>query len=245
MEEQNQKPKVVAVILARGGSKRIPRKNVLPLAGNPLLAYTIEAAKRCDLIDRVIVSTDDDEIREVAKKYGAEIPFKRPAELSTDNALAEPCLKHAVEWLEQNENYKTDIVVYLQITDIFRPKGIIEKVVRKLLENDNLNSVFACVKTRKNFWREKEGKFTRLAADIPYGQPSQHREPLFREDTGIALATRAEFIKQGKRLGDRVGVVVNETEVNFVDIHDKFDFWLAEKCIEKLKEEGLINLYEL
>ena len=239
------KQNIVAIILARGGSKRVPRKNVLLLAGKPLMAYTIEAAKRCGLVDRVIVSTDDEEIAEVSKKYGAEVPFIRPAELSTDSALAEPCLKHAIEWLEKNENYKTDIAVYLQITDIFRPKGIIEKVVRKLLENDDLDSVFAAVKTHKNFWRNKDGKFIRLASDIPYGVPSQVREPLYREDTGVALATRAEFIKQGRRIGDKIDIVINETEINFVDIHDEFDFWLAEKCIEKLKEDGRINFYEL
>ncbi len=245
MKIENKKQNIVAIILARGGSKRIPRKNVLPLAGKPLIAYTITAAKKCNLIDRVIVSTDNEEIAEVSKKYGAEVPFMRPAELSNDTALAEPCLKHAVEWLEQNENYKTDIVVYLQITDVFRPKGIIEKVIRKLLENDKLDSVFAAVKTHKNFWRNKDRKFSRLAPDIPYGVPSQQREPLFREDTGVALATRAEFIKQGRRLGDKIDVVLNESEINFVDIHDEFDFWLAEKCIEKLKEIKKDNLYEL
>jgi len=243
--KNNRKQNIVAIILARGGSKRVPRKNVLPLAGKPLIAYTIEAAKKCGLIDRVIVSTNDDEIAEVSKKYGAEVPFKRPAELSADSALAEPCLKHAIEWLEQNENYKTDIVVYLQITDVFRPKGIIEKVIKKLLENDELDSVFTAVKTHKNFWRSQNGKFNRLASDIPYGVSSQVREPLYREDTGIALATRAEFIKQGRRIGDKIDVVINETEINFIDIHDKFDFWLAEKCIEKLKEIKKCDLYEL
>ncbi|MEK9135214.1 MAG: acylneuraminate cytidylyltransferase family protein [Patescibacteria group bacterium] len=236
---------VVAIILARGGSKRIPRKNVLPLAGKPLIAYTIEAAKRCGLINRIIVSTDDDEIAEVSRKYGAETPFKRPSELAGDTVLAEPCLKHAVEWLEQNENYKTDIVVYLQTTDIFRPKGIIEKAIRKLLENDNLDSVFSAVKTHKNFWRNRNGDFERLAADIPYGQASQQREPLYREDTGIVLATRVEVVKNLKRIGEKIDIVINECEINFVDLHDQFDFWLAEKCIKKLKEENKINLYEL
>jgi len=230
------KQNIVAIILARGGSKGIPRKNVLPLAGKPLIAYTIEAAKRCNLIDRVIVSTDDDEIAKVAREYGAETPFKRPPELATDTATPETALKHTIEWLEQNENYKTDIVVYLQPTDLFRPKGIIYEVVKKLLENEKLDSVFAAVTTHKNFWRKKEDKFEKLAADIPYGASRRLREPLYREDTGIALATRAEFIKQGRRIGDNVDVVVNPLEFSFLDIHDEIDLWLAEKCIENLKE---------
>ena len=239
------KPNVVAIILARGGSKGVPRKNVRALAGKPLMAYTILAAKRCSLIDRVIVSTDDDEIAKVAREFGAETPFKRPAELATDTALAEPCLKHAVEWLEENENYRTDIVVYLQTTDIFRRKGIIEEVVKKLIENDNLDSVFAAGTTHKNFWREKNGEFLRLASDIPYGLPRQKREPLFREDTGIALATRVNFIKQGRRLGDKIGVVVNDIDFSFLDISNEADFWLVEKCVERLRGDNKINLYDL
>ncbi len=239
------KYKIIAIIPARGGSKRLPKKNIRPLAGKPLIAYTIEAAKRCSLIDRVIVSTDDDEIAKVAREYGAETPFKRPAELSTDEATPEPCLKHAVEWLEKNENYKTDIVVYLQITDIFRPKGMICEAVKKLLDNENLDSVFAAVTTHKNFWRKKEDKFEKLAADIPCGISRQKREPLYREDTGIVCATRIQFIKQGRRIGDRVDVVINEDEFSFLDIHDLIDLWLAEKCIEKLKETNDFDLYEL
>jgi len=245
MKQSNKKPKIVAIILARGGSKGIPRKNICLLKGKPLIAYTIEAVKRCNLIDRVIVSTDDDEIAKVAREWGAETPFKRPAELSTDTATPEPCLKHAVEWLEENENYKTDIVVYLQITDLFRPKGLICKVIKKLIENDNLDSVFAAVTTHKNFWRKKDGKFYRLAADIPYGVSRREREPLYREDTGIACATRVNFIKQERRIGNNIDVVVNDLEFSFLDIHDEVDLWLAEKCIEKLKEIGQYELYEL
>jgi CMP-N-acetylneuraminic acid synthetase len=210
-----------------------------------LIAYTIEAAKRCGLIDRVIVSTDDEEIAEVAKRYGAEIPFMRPAELAIDFAKPESTLKLVVEWLEKNENYKVDIVVYLQVTDIFRSKGIIGKVVKKLLENESLDSVFAAVETHKNFWRKKDGKFYRLAADIPYGTARQKREPLYREDTGIACATRARFIKQDRRIGDNIDVVINKAEFSFIDIHDPIDLWLAEKCIQKIKKDNQENLYEL
>jgi CMP-N-acetylneuraminic acid synthetase len=240
-----EKQNTVAVILARGGSKGVPRKNIRLLAGKPLMAYTILAAKRCSLIDRVILSTDDDEIAGIARKYGAETPFKRPSELATDTSLAEPCLKHAIEWLEENENYKTDIVVYLQITDIFRRKGIIEETVKELMENKNLDSVFAADITHKNFWRKKDEEFFRLAFDIPYGLPRQKREPLYREDTGIACATRAEFIKKGKRIGNKIGVVINNVDFSFVDINTESDFWLAEKCIEKLKEVNKYNLYDL
>lgn len=240
-----EKQNIIAIILARGGSKGIPRKNIRLLNGKPLMAYTIEAAKRCSLIDRVIVSSDDEEISNIAREYGAETPFKRPDELAADSVSPEPVLKYIVEWLEINENYKTDIVIYLQITDLFRPKGIIEKAIKKLLENKELDSVFAAVKTHKNFWRLKDGAFIKLAADIPYGVSRQLREPIYREDTGVVCAIRVKFIKEGRRIGDKIGVVVNDLDFSFIDIHREVDLWLAEKCMEKLKQDGRYDQYEL
>src|SRR5687768_16660736 len=108
------KANVVAVIPARGGSKGLPRKNVLPLAGKPLIAYSVEAAVLSPLVSRVIVSTDDEEIAAAAREAGAETPFLRPPELSLDSTPTEPVLRHAIEWLEREEGYRTDIVLFLQ-----------------------------------------------------------------------------------------------------------------------------------
>ncbi len=234
-QETATKRNVVAVIPARGGSKGILKKNTKILAGKPLIAYTIEAAKKCTLVDRIIVSTDDEEIREVSLKYGAEVPFMRPAELAQDDTPTEPVLKHCVEWLEKMEDYRVDIVLFLQLTDVFRKKDLIYNVVSKLLSDDDLDSVFTVTQTHKNFWRRVDGKLIRLAPDIFYG-PRQKRESLYREDTGLACATRAEFIKQGKRIGDSVEIVINDDEMTFVDIHDELDLWLAEKII---RERGI------
>lgn len=93
----------VAIIPARGGSKRIPRKNIKEFCGKPMIAWSIEAALKSGCFDRVIVSTDDQEIASVAKKYGAEVPFMRPAELSDDYAGTIPVIKQAIEWLTKNE----------------------------------------------------------------------------------------------------------------------------------------------
>src|SRR4030042_4005053 len=109
------KKNVVARIPARGGAKGITKKNTRLLAGKPLIAYTIEAVKGCSLVDRIIVSTDDEEIREVSIKYGAEVPFLRPAELAQDDTPTEPVLKHCVEWLEKKESYRVDVVLFLQL----------------------------------------------------------------------------------------------------------------------------------
>lgn len=236
---------VIAIIPARGGSKGLPGKNIKPVNGKPLIAYAIKAAKNCPLVSRVILSTDDEEIAKVGKEWGAEIPFMRPEELAGDDIRPEAVLKDVLEQLEKREDYKTDVVVYLQPTDLFRPKGIVGQVVQKLLDNPNLDSVFAAATTHKNFWRKKDGKFERLAADIPYGVSRWIREPLYREDTGIALATKAEFIKEERRIGDNVDVIINPLEFSFIDIHDPMDLWLAETVIQKLKEEDKLKEYEI
>lgn len=229
---------VVAIIPARGGSKSLPQKNIKMLAGKPLIAYTIEAAKNCSLVDRVIVSTDDELIKKVALEYGAEVPFLRPAELAQDDTPTEPVLKHCAEWLEKNEGYQVDIVLFLQPTDVFRKKYMIEEVLKKILADETLDSVFMAYKTHKNFWRKVGDQYIRLAPDIAYG-PRQKREHLYREDTGLACATKVEFIKQGRRLGDRVEIVPYEDEINWIDIHDEFDFWLAEKILTEWPGSGI------
>src|SRR6266568_5072447 len=92
--------KTIATLCARGGSKGLPRKNVLPLAGKPLIAHTIEQALACPLIDGVYVSTDDDEIADIARQYGAQVPYRRPAELASDDAAKIPAIEHLVAYLE-------------------------------------------------------------------------------------------------------------------------------------------------
>src|SRR5512136_1083491 len=98
------KPEVLALILARGGSKGIPRKNIRPFAGQPLIAYSIAAGLQADMVTRVLVSTDDEEIAGVARSFGAETPFLRPPELAQDRTLDLPAFQHALHWLAQHEN---------------------------------------------------------------------------------------------------------------------------------------------
>jgi CMP-N,N'-diacetyllegionaminic acid synthase len=225
-----EKPHVVAIIAARGGSKGLPRKNVRVLAGKPLIAWTIEAAKASPLVDRVIMTTDDAEIAEIARKYGAEVPFMRPAELAQDLTPTEPVLTHALDWVERVDHYPVDIVVFLQPTDLFRRKTMIDEVVQRLIDDPTLESAFVAYPTHKNYWRKVDGRFVRLVPGPAYG-PRQKKEPIYREDTGLACATRASLIREGQRLGERVDIVPNPDEASFIDIHNDFDFWLAEKVI--------------
>jgi CMP-N,N'-diacetyllegionaminic acid synthase len=126
--------KVVAIIPARGGSKGIPRKNIKEIAGKPLIAWTIETALSCHRLDRVIVSTEDEEIAKIANQYGAEIPFIRPWEIARDETTDLPVYQHALSWLNEHEKYCPDIIVWLRPTaplriveDIEGAIGLLEK----------------------------------------------------------------------------------------------------------------------
>lgn len=220
---------VVAFIGARGGSKGLPRKNLRLLAGKPLISYVISDAKNAKLISRVIVATDDQEIAEVAKSYGAEVPFLLLSELCTDTIKIEPVIKYVVEKLEKQENYKTDILVYLQSTDFFRKPEWIDWCVQQLLDDPNLESAFAAQKTHKNFWHQVDEKYVRLRDSDKFYGTRQKKTPVYREDTGIALATRASLVKKGLRTGDNVKIL--EYDSFWWDIHTEFDLWLVEKVM--------------
>lgn len=139
--------KVLAIIPARGGSKGIPRKNLTLIEGRPLIYYSITHAVQSSLIDRVIVSTDDQEIASIAEECGAEVPFLRPAELAEDHVLDFPVFKHALDFLESSENYLPDIIVHLRPTSPIRKPVWIDDAVRILLktpEADSVRSVSLC-----------------------------------------------------------------------------------------------------
>ena len=125
---------VLAVIPARGGSKRLPRKNCLLLQGKPLIVYSIEAAKESVYIDEVVVSTDDEEIASLARQAGASVPFLRPAELSTDEASSVDVVAHALNYYQVNEKKLFDYVVLLQPTSPLRTAAHINQALELLKE---------------------------------------------------------------------------------------------------------------
>lgn len=229
---------VVAIILARGGSKGLPRKNIQPVAGKPLIAYSIEAAKRSAHIRTVYVATEDQEIAEIASQYGAAIIPESP-ELASDFSLPNDVLKQIVSWFEE-QAVPVDIVVYLQITDIFRTQGIIDKAIEMLAAHPNLDSVFAVYPDHKNYWRKTEHGYRKLTPDIA-NVARQYKEHLYREDTGIVCATRPHVIKTIGRIGERVDVVLNNTPFSSIDIHTADDLWLAEQVVQKYRSTGLFE----
>ena len=173
---------IVAIIPARGGSKGIPHKNIKLFAGYPLIAYSIAAAKESEYVSRILVSTDDPEIAAVARDWGAETPFLRPAEISGDTTLDLPVFQHAVRWLAENEGYRPDIVIQLRPTSPFRTPGLVDEAIRLLLDHPEADSVRGVVPSGENpfkMWRidEKTGQMHGLipveGLAEPYNSPRQ------------------------------------------------------------------------
>ena len=231
---------ILALIPARGGSKGIPRKNIRKFAGFPLLAWSIAAAKQSQFVTRVIVSTDDEEIAGVAREYGAEAPFLRPAEFAQDNTTDLPVFQHALQWLEENENYKPEIVIQLRPTSPIRPKDCVDHAIKILLEHENADCVRGVVPAGQN-----PHKMWRFAGDDqpmkpllgvegiaePYNAPRQILPPVYWQ-TGHIDAIRVSTIKQKHSLtGDVIYPLVIDPSYT-VDI-DNLSDWA--------KYEGLAN----
>lgn len=147
---------ILALIPARGGSKGIPRKNIKNFAGYPLIAWSIAAGVQAHTVNRVIVSTDDHEIADVARACGAEVPFMRPAELAQDRTTDLPVFEHALKWLEDIEGYKPDIVIQLRPTSPIRPRDCVDEAVKILIKNADADCVRGVVPSGQNpykMWR--------------------------------------------------------------------------------------------
>lgn len=200
MDSMVKKPEVLAVIPARGGSKGIPRKNIKPFAGYPLIAYSIAAGLQSELTTRVIVSTDDEEIAATARKWGAQTPFLRPAEFAADNTLDLPVFQHALKWLKEHEGYVPDIVVQLRPTSPARPVGMVDEAIRLLLDHPEADSVRGVVPADENphkMWRVDtetglmHGLLKVEGIDEPYNAPRQKLPPVYWQ-TGHIDAIRPE-----------------------------------------------------
>jgi N-acylneuraminate cytidylyltransferase len=154
------KPEVLAIVPARGGSKSIPRKNLLPICGRPLIAHSIEHALSSKAITRTIVSTDDPEIAEVAARHGAEVPFLRPAQLAGDESTDFEVIEHALSWLFDEQRYSPDLVVHLRPTEPVRDVRRIDAAIRMMLvhtEADSLRSVSVADQSPYKMWRIQQG----------------------------------------------------------------------------------------
>ena len=233
------KTKTVCIIPARGGSKGLPGKNLKIFNGKPLIAWPIIAAAKCKKIDNIVVTTDSEEIAAQAILFGASVPALRPYNLAQDNSTTEATLKYALDKFEKITNQYFDICVFLTCTDIFRGTDWITSAIEKLENDPALDSVFAAYKTHKNYWHKgKDGRFKRVLKKMKVYSNRQEKEAIYREDTGLACASRSYLWRKGRRIGDNVEIILNENFETSIDIHNEFDFFLAEKALEYLKKNN-------
>ena len=216
---------VVAVIPARGGSKGIPLKNLAELAGKPLISYVIETCLAAESVERTVVSTDHERIAEVARRYGAEVPFTRPPALAGDEVTLDPVIYHAVTALEAEGDHAIDVVLTVQPTvPLLRPSTI-DRAVRTLLDSD-WDAVTSVRETRHLYWHKVDGEMRPLFQERVN---RQQLDPLYYE-TGAVFASRRDIITPDNRLGTKIGHVINSEE-EAIDIDTELDLYFAELLI--------------
>jgi N-acylneuraminate cytidylyltransferase len=209
---------LLGVIPARGGSKGIPRKNVRPICGHPLIAWTIAAARASSELGDFVLSTEDREIAEAARAYGAKI-LERPEELARDEAASRDVVLHALSAL------KAQTAVLLQPTSPVRRAGLIDRVIRAFREGE---------------WDSMATGFMQPLYP-PHGVEHRRQDikSVFVND-GSVIVARREQMERGSLFGKRAGTLVTSREEN-VDIDESFDFFMAEKILEKALAEGWMS----
>ena len=233
---------VLAVILARGGSKGIPRKNLKLLNNHPLVSYSIYAALKAKSITHLVVSTDDQEIADIARQYGAEVPFMRPARLAEDHVFSRDALHHAV--LESEKYYHTtfDYIIELVATNPFKDATDIEAALSKLVET-KADSVISMARV----WDKHPVRIKRITDDdqiedfckeFPEGEGSrrQDNEPAYVRNGAIYAMKRSTIIDHYSRLGNDSRPYIMPMEKS-ITIDELFDLYLVESMIKK----GLCN----
>lgn len=232
----NKDLKILALIPARSGSKRIKDKNIRPLDGKPLIAHTIESALKSRYINKVIVSTDSEKIADISKEHGAECPFLRPADIAGDHSVEISYYIHALNWLAENEHYIPDIIVNLYVTSPFRKTETIDQAIEKFLAHsdaDSLRSVKKCSEHPYKMWYFLGDYLEPL---IPTQNTNVHTfsSQMFPEyyiQNASIYITRPETIKKYNSVIGNTVIGFQMSEEESFDINTELDFSLAENLL--------------
>lgn len=228
--------KSLAVIAARGGSKRIKNKNVKLLAGKPLVSYVIEAAQKAKYIDKVMVSTDSKEIATVAKKYKADVPFMRPLKLASDTAKSYDVVRHAVEFYEKKQEIY-DIIVLIQPTAPLVTSQDIDQAIATLIRTKTNSCVTMCeISDRPEWMFNIKNNLARPFSNFSEGVRSQNFPPLYRINGGVYVIKKELILSNGKLIDEQSLSAVIMPKERSIDIDESFDFELAKLVIKKYKQ---------
>lgn len=235
---------ILGIIPARGGSKSVPGKNIKLLCSKPLIAFTIEEAKKSGYLDRIVVTTDDMEIAKVAREYGAEVPFIRPGDLAEDNTTDFPVFLHCLNWLGEKENYHPDIIVHLRPTSPLRTVKHIDKGIELLLNSPDADSVRSLCPAPKNplkMWRIEDN---RLMPFIPeavsgikeaYNLPRQKLPEAYIQNGSVDVIRSKTILEKNSMSGDVIVPLIMEDRES-VNIDTEIDFMIAEQIMRKRNE---------
>lgn len=230
---------VLCTICARGASKSVPNKNIRQILGKPLISYTIEQALSIQLIDRVAVSTDSEEIAEIARRYGAEVPFIRPSDLATDKAPKLPVIKHTVMYYIENMNYRPEYVIDLDPTSPLRINSDIEKCMDMIINHPDCDSIITGYKSNKNPYFNM---FEICPEGFAYLSKKTNKEITRRQDAPVVYAMNASiYVWKTAVLLNQAYVVSGKVkffempEERSIDIDTEVDFRFVELL---MKERG-------
>jgi CMP-N-acetylneuraminic acid synthetase len=229
--------RILGLTLARGGSKSVPRKNIKPISGIPLIAYTIAEACRSKWLTRYLVSTDDKEIQQVALKYGAEAPFLRPAEFSTDSASSVEAMQHAVNWAEEQEGLKYDYVVELMCTNPMKTVEDIDASIKKLVDT-GADSVIAMHRLEDHHPLRIKKIIDDKIVDFCLPEVTESRRQDLKPDAYIRSGSiyslkRDHLMIDGKRYGSKNSRPYILPDERAVNIDTEIDFLIAESMLNK------------
>jgi CMP-N-acetylneuraminic acid synthetase len=230
--------KILCTICARGGSKGIPGKNKVIVAGKPLITYTLESAKECNYFDDIIVSTDDEEIMKIASRYGIPAPFKRPRHLSKDDTSKIDVIRHVVEWGENNWHKKYDVIVDLSVVSPLRTVEDIKKSI-ELLINEKADNVFSVSPPYRNPYYnmvEIVDEKIKLANDPPKKLTRRQDAPVVYDmNDSIYVWWKKILFDKDTTFNDNTKIYIMPRHRGF-DIDEPFDLLVVSLIFENLKK---------
>lgn len=229
--------KILALIPARGGSKGIPRKNIIIIGKKPLIAYSIEVANNSRLIDKIIVSTDDMSIAKIAKEYGAEVPFIRPAELAQDNTPTYPVIIHALDWLKKHEAYIPDLIVLLEPTFPIRTSAEIDQAIQIIASDEEADSLRGVCEPFQNPFKMwiLNGKYLEpliKSEDNTFEMPRQKLKTVYWQNGHIFISKYKTLREKGSIHGEKILPFILSKD-RFIDIDTKEDLELLKWYMAK------------
>jgi CMP-N-acetylneuraminic acid synthetase len=238
--ETGNSPRVLAVIPARGGSKGIPRKNLQLLGGRPLVVHAVETGMAARLVDRVLCTTDDGEIADVARSAGAEVPFSRPAELARDSSEDWPVFMHVLDWLDRHDGWTPDLVVNLRPTSPLRTPRHVDDAIRLLRETgaDSVKAVCLARQHPHKMWlRQADGRiepYLKTALRLSRGPdvPRAELDDIYWQNGVVDVTRREVILEQRVMIGRTVAGLVTEP-ADSIDVDTPLDLALAELVLAR------------